>query len=325
LSRDPLKSAGELRELLNLLTLPLGLLLVRGERQVRWIVNGIILVAAAMAVLGLAQLVLNGGNLGLESRIHGPLSHYMTFSGLLVLANVLLISDLVWGQGRRSIWKWVVLVPIQLAIVNSLTRSAWVGMTVAGVVLLLLWRPRRALILGPVLVVLLSVVAPAPITSRARSIFDPADRTNYDRICMAHAGWLMFKERPLFGQGPNLVDDVYPIYRHATAWRKEVPHLHSTFFQLAAERGAVGLLAYVVLMVVGMGRCLRLYRQEGGREGARKDLLLGTALALLAFNVSGFFEDNWSDAEIQRWTLFLLALPFCLEVPGRDEEERIED
>ena len=324
-SYEPLRSAEDLRELLGLITLPLGLLLVRGEQRVRWVVNGIVIVGSAIAVAGLAQLLWNGGAVGLESRITGPLSHYMTFSGLLVLANVLLISDLAWRKERRPLWKWLALVPLQLAILDSLTRSAWVGMTVAGALLLVLWNPRWIVLLCPVALALFVVLAPPPMKSRVQSIFDPGDRTNYDRICMAHAGWLMFRERPIFGQGPNLVDDRYPIYRHPTAWRKEVPHLHSTFLQLAAERGVVGITAYLLLMGVAVRECLRIFLREGGRDGPRADLLLGTALALLAFNVSGLFEDNWNDAELQRWVLFLLALPFCLKAGQQSQQEEIEN
>jgi O-antigen ligase len=53
----------------------------------------------------------------------------------------------------------------------------------------------------------------------------------------------MVAERPLFGIGPDLVEARYPIYRHPTAPRYTVPHLHNDLLQLAAERGLPALAA----------------------------------------------------------------------------------
>jgi hypothetical protein len=59
---------------------------------------------------------------------------------------------------------------------------------------------------------------------------------------------------------------------------------------------------------------VRRYRAEGKASGPRADLYLGTVLALAGFNLAGLFEYNWGDTEVQRLALFLLALPFCLEM-----------
>jgi hypothetical protein len=39
-------------------------------------------------------------------------------------------------------------------------------------------------------------------------------------------------------------------------------------------------------------------------------------LALVALNIAGIFEANWRDTEVQRWALFLLAVPVCLDNKG---------
>ena len=69
---------------------------------------------------------------------------------------------------------------------------------------------------------------------------------------------------------------------------------------------------------------MRRYRAEGGAGGPRADLYLGAILALVGFNLAGLFEYNWGDVEVQRLALFLLAIPFCLEMrsprePGAEE------
>jgi putative inorganic carbon (HCO3(-)) transporter len=311
-SYDPRLSFRALSELFSLSTLVLALFLVRGEAQLRRIVDGLILLGALLAVVGLGQFFWGFGDL--EHRIRGPFSHYMTFAGVLLICDLLLLARLGFGRQRRSYWLWSALVVINAALVGSYTRSAWVGLIVALTLLLLLRAPRLLIGYLPA-AALFVLLAPVPVLERAISIFDPTDTSNYDRLCMADAGLLMIAERPLFGQGPELVEHRYPIYRHPTAPRYWVPHLHNSFLQLAAERGLPALGAYVWMMGLGLMVAWRRFRAEGGAQGARPDLYLGVVLALVAFNVAGLFEDNWGDTEVQRLALFLVAVPWCLENP----------
>jgi O-antigen ligase len=176
--------------------------------------------------------------------------------------------------------------------------------------------------------VVISALPHRAVVQRVTSIFDLSDATNYDRVCMAYAGWGMIRERPLLGQGPRMVQERYPIYRHPTAPRYSVPHLHNSYLQLAAERGLPSLLAMLALVAVSLRRAWRDFRSQGGRSGPRADLYVGVFCSLAGFLVAGLFEDNWNDTEVQRIVLFLLALPFCLaqsreldnEEPGGPEE-----
>ena len=313
LSYEPRVSAASLSELMSFATLYLAPLLVRGERDVRRVVDLAIAAAAAMAAYGLAQLFLGYG--GIENRIRGPFSHYMTFSGVLLIADLFLLTGLVVRPGRGSaLWRaarWAALAAINLALLASLTRNAWVALAVAVPVLLVLRRPRWLAALLPA-ALLFAILAPVPLFHRALSIFDLRDPSNYDRLCMADAGLHMIAERPLFGMGPDEVQRRYAIYRHPTAPRYWVPHLHNSLLQLGAESGLVTLAAYLWMIGVSVATALRRYRREGGLAGPRADLYLGAVLALLAFHVAGLFENNWGDTEVQRLALFAIALPFCL-------------
>lgn len=300
----------------NLLVLPLALVLVRGERQVRRLVDGMLVVAAGSALFGLAQFLMGYG--GLDQRIRASFSHYMTFSGILLVADLLLLAQVATGRASRSwkdSWRWAALIVINVALIGSYTRSAWVGLVVAATLLVLIRSPRWLLVY-PVIAVVFSLVAPVTVIDRVCSIVDIENPSNIDRISMAEAGGAMIAEHPWLGVGPDLVETVYPRYRVPTAVRDEVPHLHNSFIQLAAERGLPELAAYLALMLVAARAAWKRFVAEGGFDGARADLLVGMVLALIAFNVAGMFEDNWGDTEVQRWVLFLLALPYCLEDRG---------
>jgi O-antigen ligase len=334
-SYDPRTSLQGAGELFNLTTLPLGLALVRGERAVRRLVDSLVGVGAVLAVAGLTQYLFGYGDL--QRRIRGPFSHYMTFSGFLLLCDLLLIASMVFGPkerpaadpkatatGWRAVfgflgvlsqsrtpWRWFALVTINAGLLGSYTRNAWLALAVAVTAVILIRAPRLLLAYLPA-GVLFVWLAPTPILSRVLSIADLSDSSNYDRLCMASAGGRMIAERPWFGIGPEMVERRYVLYRHPTAPRYQVPHLHDNLIQLAAERGLPALAAYLGLMGAAAWCALAGLRQEGGRRGPRADLWLGVLLALLAFNVAGLFENNWGDTEVQRPVLFLLALPFCL-------------
>ncbi len=315
LSRDPGASGRAVSGVLSLAALPLGLLVLRSERRARWVADGLVAIAALCALHGLVQQLLLGYG-GIDNRIRGPFSHYMTFAGVLLMADLLLIGQMVCGRHRRA-RRWVALALVNLALLLSLTRSAWVAFAIALTLCLLLRRPRWVLAYVPA-ALLLALLAPVPLLHRVVSIFDLADVSNYDRLCMVEAGMLMVEERPFFGLGPRMVRELYPLYRHPSAPRRWVPHLHNNLVHVAAEEGLPAMAALLWLMGGAMLVAYRGYRAERSDGGHRAGLFLGALLALAAFNLAGFFEYNWGDTEVQRVALFFAALPWALATASRE-------
>jgi O-antigen ligase len=265
--------------------------------------------ATLFACAGLLQYLVGYGDI--ERRIRGPFSHYMTFSGFLLVADLLLLASMVYAGRWRSPWRWVALAAINAALLGSLTRNAWVALAVTLTVLVVLRAPRLLLAYLPA-AALFVMLAPVPLLHRVVSIADLRDPSNYDRLCMLEAGLAMIRERPFFGLGPELVERRYPLYRSPSAPRYDSPHLHNNLLQIAAERGLPALASYLGLNIAAVAVAWRRLTREGGRQGPRADLYVGVMLALLAFNVAGLFENNWGDTEVQRPVLFVLAIPFCL-------------
>lgn len=314
-SYDPFKSLRSISEVFTVATLLFGLLLVRGEEDTRRVVDGLVVVAGLVALVGLAQLAFGFG--GLDRRIRGPFSHWMTFAHFLLICDLLLIARAACrgrpGGGRAmGAWRWLALAAINLALLISLTRSAWLALFITVTALLALRAPRLLLAYLPV-ALLVVLLVPVPLLQRMGSVFDLTDPSNYDRLCMVQAGLVMIAERPLLGIGPDMVEERYPIYRPPTAPRFWVPHLHNGFLQLAAERGLPALAAYLAMMGLALRAGWRGFRAGGGFAGPRADLYLGAVLALAAFNLGGLFENSWGDTEVQRLALFTLALPLCVE------------
>lgn len=314
-SKDSWFSLGELGELPTLLVLPLGQLLLRGERDVRRLYDSLIVMTTGLALHGLGQYVLTDAG-PVSNRIRGLFSHYMTFAGVLLIGLVLALARLTSQEGRRSVWRWLSVLLIAATLFLTLTRSAWLAGVVA--VLLVLWfqTARRS---APYLLALVLLgagfywVAPGAWKARITSVVDLHDPSNYDRLCMIEAATYMVSERPLLGIGPGMVSQQYPIYRHASAPGVTVPHLHNTLVQLAAERGLLTLIAYVWLMWASAWYAWCGYRRAKATGSSGGDLYLGVVVAVISFNVAGLFEANWADSELQRLILFVIAVPFCLD------------
>ena len=303
-SLHPERSLPALKGSFTYLLLPLFADVLETDRDVRRIVAAFGVAAATLAGIGIWQY-LHGAN-RLSDRIEATLSHYMTFSGLLLVVCLLFVGIVLEGRRGRAI-SIALVVLVGAAILLTFTRNAYVGF-VAALVLFLAFR-RPAWLPGvPVLAAAAYAAAPAAIRARMLSIFDPSDPTNRDRLDMVVAGWRMIRDRPVFGMGLTLVKPYYPLYHVPTAVRWRVPHLHDNVLQIAAESGLVAAAAYVAVLVCFFAACLRALRRETAPE--RRGILAGAFLAVAGVTVAGFFEYNFGDVEVLMTTLIVMAIPF---------------
>jgi O-antigen ligase len=296
--------------------LPITIDLADDLRRARTVLLAVAGSGGAMALLGLVQLAKGGATL--HNRIHGNLSHYMTLSGLTLLAGCVLLAFLFDGRGRERWLGAAALLPFA-AMIFTLTRGAYVAAVAAITAYLAIRRPRGLLLVAPVLVAVFFLL-PADVRHRAASIIDRTDTTNRDRIAMARAGARMIADRPIFGLGPEMVKPYYTLYRDPDAPRWRVPHLHDNVLQIAAASGVFAAAAYLALLALFFARAGRLLRVE--RTPARA--LVGSAafLAVAAATVAGLFEYNFGDKEVLMATLPLVALPFCRAMSEAAEESR---
>jgi O-antigen ligase len=304
-SIDPKASLRALPGLTLFLLVPITLDLVSTESRARAALYASAASGVGLAVLGIAGLASGGADL--QNRIRGPLSHYMTLSGLTMMAGCVLLGFLFAGRGRER-WLGLLSVVPFAAMVLTLTRGTYVAAVGAVALYLALARPRALLLFVPALVAIFYLVPP-DVRKRAASIADPAERTNRDRIAMARAGGRMIADRPVFGLGPELVKPYYTIYRDPDAPRWRVPHLHNNVLQIAAASGVFAAATYLALLALFFLRTVRAIRAD------RKEVVAAASfLAVTALSIAGLFEYNFGDKEVLMATLPLLALPFCRRV-----------
>jgi O-antigen ligase len=306
----PRESRIDCKQLLLFLIVPVTAAFARGDRATRTL-NVIIAVGAAGAVLGVAEYAIFGFDV-LERRPTGSLSHYMTYSGVIMLVLGAALARLLFHTGS-VVWPAIAVPALLVAITVTYARNAWLG-TLAAMTCLLGVRRPRLMVVTPILVVLFFVIAPAGLRSRATSMFDVREASNRDRLQMLEMGREMVRDHPVFGVGPEMVGRVYGQYLRPDPVHIYNPHLHNVPVQIAAERGLPALGAWLAFIITAVWTLARQFRQARARALAAAGLA-----AIAATLVAGLFEYNFGDSEFLMLFLGLITLPFAALQPDTRE------
>jgi len=252
-------------------------------------------------------------------RLRGTLSHYMSFAGLLMLGALLTLSRALFDKDRRwMIASLCVLIPVLAALFGTHTRSAWIGLG-AGCIYLAWYKDKRLLAVLPAVGVLAFFVTPASVQQRLMSMTDLSDATWVHRTYVWRAGLDMFRDYPLVGVGPGNLRPLFPEYEiEGTVHPGNDPfsHVHNNIVQLAAERGLIGLIGWLVLWIAFFGHATRRARDDPDAWISR-----GVVAALVGFHAAGLFEFNYGDSEVVTAVYILMAAA----LPGRISEARQGD
>jgi len=303
-SFEPRVSLVDCKQLVLFLLVPVVYRFMTRERA-STIITVILSFAAASAVFGIIQyatITLNP----LSQRPHGTLGHYMTYSGLLMLVISVALARILFGRSDRM-WAAVVMPALAVAVVVTLSRSAWVG-ACAAVALLLAMKDFRLLAVLPIVAAVFFAAAPPAVMARFVSIFDVRDPTNRDRLAMLREGEHMIAAHPLVGVGPNMVEVLYPEYRDPDAVEKINPHLHNVPVQIAAERGLPALAIWLWFVVA-----LTVAAAKRFHAGGDRFLAAAALAATIAMLTAGLFEYNFGDSEFLMMFLIIVTLPFAVD------------
>jgi O-antigen ligase len=278
-----------------------------------------ILIAAAtlMAVYGLTQSMAEGA----AFRVHGTMSIYMTFAGILMLSALVVMTQLLFLPRGRWFWGLVGSLALLIAaLVMTHTRGAWIGFAAGGALILGCGQKRLLLVL-PVAAVAIFLAAPEAVRMRIHSIIDPQDVTARERLYMWGSGVQIVRDHPWTGVGINGVKGVYQAYKHPNAVRDQRGHLHNNLFQIAAERGLIGVACWLWIWVAFYRQAWMIFRglKPGTPRGSA--LVVGSLASITGFHVAGLFEFTFGDSEVIMLVYFLMALPYV--VMGGDRKARV--
>ncbi|HMD35097.1 MAG TPA: O-antigen ligase family protein [Vicinamibacterales bacterium] len=317
-SSDPRTSFIDCKQLVLFVLVPVTYRFV-GAGRGGTLATVIVTCAAVSAAFGIFQYgIFHYDWLGQRPR--GFLGHYMTFSGLLMLAIAVAVARLLFGRNGR-LWSLLVMPALAFAVALTFTRSAEVGVCAAVAVLFVL-RDFRLVAVLPVLAAIFFALSPVSVQQRFVSMFDSKDPNRLDRIAMLHIGERMIAAHPLTGVGPDMVERQYEQYRGPDAVNRINPHLHNDPLQIAAERGLPALAVWLWFIGAVVWDLWRRYTTGA----AERFLAAGALAAVVALLTAGLFEYNFGDSEVLMLFLILVTIPAAsasrrdrADAPGRAE------
>lgn len=309
-SIHPLQSVVHAKDAALFIIIPIFYDSVRDTDDIKVIYGILILAGVISAAFGLYQFFQVDGE-ALGARIHGFMGNWMTFSGLLMILNVLLLSNLLFLK-KRPAWFFPAFAVLSVTLVLTLTRNAWIGFFSASFVLIAM-RKMRWVIAVPLVAGIVFAASvtmfPATIGSRMQSVFNPNETSARDRILMIKSGWQIIKDYPLTGVGSGMIPQVYPRYRAADSVFRNNQHLHNNLVQLAAENGILALIAWIWL--IGKVLLDLIHWKRNVMSPEEKFIIHGSIGILVSLISAGMFEYNFGDSEIKMLFLVLITLPYA--------------
>jgi putative inorganic carbon (hco3(-)) transporter len=241
------------------------------------------------------------------ARATGFMSHWMTFSGELLLVWCASIPALL-ALGRR----WMI--PLGLvgtAVILSFTRSAWLG-AIAGFVVVALMIPRKILLGVAVPIAIVAAAGSGLIYHRlAMSFGETTFAPDSGRVELFMGGIRMIKDHPLFGVGPERIHTEFPRYYRGKDLANAnfyYGHLENNLLQLAAERGLLCLAAFLWFIFELYATFIKMLKGAGSMRW----VVLSAMSALTGFIVAGLFSYNFGDSEVLLLLLFIVSVPYGL-------------
>lgn len=286
-------------------------LALRAAALRRFVVTGVVAVLAFWIADAMLQLVHGRDLFG-----HPPIGQILTGAfypkqrlGLVLAAATPLYGLALARLARRRPAAWLLLLPLLLAILLSLKRTAWIMLAVSGGGLLWYGCARRgaracrallASLLFTVVVAGAAVVVDPGLRARvgetiglASGDFDAMDRASSYRLTLWRTAWRMFRDRPVVGIGPR---------GYRSAYREYAPpddfwllrsggqtHPHLMLLEVAVETGAVGVVGYGCFLWLLV---TRLRRANDGTQAVWALTALAAAFPLNAH--LAFYGSYWS-------------------------------
>ncbi len=197
----------------------------------------------------------------------------------------------------------IALVAMLAAVLMSWSRGAWLGVG-AGLVVTIVVQSRRAFVLSVIAAFVLTFaillssinIIPTAVADRFSGVADyfgvfdvrgvKVDDANYaivERMAHWQAAWDMFLDHPLLGVGIGNYAPVYPAYA-LPQWDDPLGHAHNYYLNVAAEAGAVGLIAYLILWGTAFWQGWHAVRVTNGWQRGLAAGLLGMLVALSIHN-----------------------------------------
>lgn len=258
---------------------------------------------------------------GKPARAQGTLGHYIVFAEMLMqlacLAWALMLA-LGTAPNRRALLTLfaVIFIAITAALFATETRAALAGLVLGCLVSLLMLVGPRVRVLGIAALLLLAVAATAWIyQTRHVDWFDASDPGTNFRMLMWQDGIRLVRQHPWFGVGMETVRSHWQEWNiRGFALYHVISHFHSTFLQIAVERGLTTLAAWLWFVVAYLVFLFRLVRKaKVSSDAIAAGIAAGVLAAFVAFVTTSLVHYNLGEEPLVMILFFYFGLAVALD------------
>ena len=297
-----------------------------------WLIVSLLLLSGiAQAFIGIWQFGLRGDGpehfliLGRFYRAFGtfmqpnPFGGFMNLMSLLAVGTTMGAATWIW-QNRQKVnyWNWLTLgmsvssaSVMVVALIMSWSRGAWLGFAAGAFTLAFFWPRQRwkggVLLLAGTAVLLIGLtfnLIPTSITTRLTSFQDDfrlgdvrgvdVNDSNYavlERLAHWQAALDMARDELWLGVGFGNYEPAYDDYALIN-WPDPLGHAHNYYFNLLAETGIIGLIAYSLLWTAVFWQTINLLRLDWPLRGIVLGLLAGWVALTVHHVVDKLYVNN---------------------------------
>lgn len=269
---------------------------------------------AAQVVANPSWLVNVGGNTLLRAFAIFSDPHIFSFYIGLVVPSVLALLLLPHADfeklrlGKSKAFVFLAFLTLLLSELFTFSRGSYLGMSVAGLVFLVLFwkafshKQKRSLLAGGVLALLFVSVISSSILSRFLSSFDSSEGSNVERLKNWRQGWETFSDNIFQGVGIGN----YSYYLDPTLGYRTPVYAHNLYLDLGAELGVFALIAWVLLIIVTI--CELYAASKATKDRVTSYLSLSFIVSLAWYSVHSFFDTSIYAPNILAMLVVILSL-----------------
>lgn len=196
------------------------------------------------------------------------------------------------------------------SILLSLTRGAWIGVSVGFLVIAFIYSKKiGGTLLGALsFIFTLMILAWSSFRERVLQAFHPSQNYDSERVNLWRSNWEMFKDHFYFGVGHGDYKNFLPGYFEKLGIPADhfQSHAHNQYLQALSNTGIFGFSFYM-LFIGGMLFLTIKYYQK-----TKNLLFLASLAAQISFHLGAFTECNFERSKVRLVYLFFCALSLTL-------------
>lgn len=248
-------------------------------------------------------------------RSAGFFGHYTTYSEVLQLILSLTLGLWLALPDKKSKYSLLLIAAIAamcLALLMTVTRASQGAFAVSALLMVSLSANRKTVLAFLAILLPLGAIGVYVLQqSRGVGFFDQSDTSITWRETVYGEGVKLLADNPrnlLVGVGMDSIKRYWQEWNLFDSGKLPIGHFHSTYLQIAVERGLPALAAWLLFIWVYLKMLRRLLKSNQLSHWQDRGAVLGILGGAIGFFISGLVHYNYGDQEVAMVFYFLMGI-----------------